>query len=122
MRNETLAIHAGYEPDPTTKSVAVPIYQTAAYAFDSADHGAALFNLEVDGFRYSRINTPTAAALAKRVTALGGRVAVRPGGSVLCARQCRGWRRQYRRDVAALRHHPYASGASFAALGHPRQI
>ena len=46
MRRETLAVHAGYEPDPTTKSVAVPIYQTVAYAFDSADHGAALFNLE----------------------------------------------------------------------------
>jgi len=46
MRNETIAIHAGYDPDPTTKSVAVPIYQTVAYAFDSADHGAALFNLE----------------------------------------------------------------------------
>ena len=41
MRNETIAIHAGYEPDPTTKAVAVPIYQTVAYAFDSADHGAA---------------------------------------------------------------------------------
>ena len=49
MRNETIAIHAGYEPDPTTKSVAVPIYQTVAYAFDSADHGAALFNLETEG-------------------------------------------------------------------------
>ena len=42
MRNETIAIHAGYDPDPTTKSVAVPIYQTVAYAFDSADHGAAM--------------------------------------------------------------------------------
>ena len=59
MRRETIAIHAGYEPDPTTKSVAVPIYQTAAYAFDSADHGAALFNLEADGYRYSRIANPT---------------------------------------------------------------
>ncbi len=46
MRSETIAIHAGYEPDPTTKAVAVPIYQTASYAFDSANHGAALFNLE----------------------------------------------------------------------------
>ncbi len=49
MRRETIAIHGGYEVDPTTKSVAVPIYQTVAYAFDSADHGAALFNLEVEG-------------------------------------------------------------------------
>jgi homoserine O-succinyltransferase len=54
MRNETIAIHAGYEPDPSTKSVAVPIYQIVAYAFDSADHGAALFNLETEGFRIER--------------------------------------------------------------------
>ena len=53
-KNETIAIHGGYEVDPTTKAVAVPIYQTVAYAFDSAEHGAALFNLEVDGFRYTR--------------------------------------------------------------------
>ena len=46
MRSETIAVHGGYEIDPTTKAVAVPIYQTVAYAFDSADHGAALFNLE----------------------------------------------------------------------------
>src|SRR3989475_1198607 len=74
MRSETIAIHAGYEVDPTTKSVAVPIYQTVAYAFDSADHGAALFNLEVDGFRYSRISNPTTAVLERRVTALEGGV------------------------------------------------
>src|ERR1700751_5414997 len=74
MRRETLAIHAGYEPDPTTKAVAVPIYQTAAYAFDSADHGAALFNLEVEGFRYSRIGNPTTAVLEKRVADLEGGV------------------------------------------------
>src|SRR6201995_4240509 len=74
MRNETIAIHAGYEPDPTTKSVAVPIYQTVAYAFDSADHGAALFNLEADGFRYSRIANPTTAVLEKRVAELEGGV------------------------------------------------
>jgi O-acetylhomoserine (thiol)-lyase len=70
MRNETIAIHSGYEVDPTTKSVAVPIYQTVAYAFDSADHGAALFNLEVEGFRYSRISNPTNAVLERRVAAL----------------------------------------------------
>src|SRR5437016_6306443 len=74
MRSETIAIHAGYEVDPTTKSVAVPIYPTVAYAFDSADHGAALFNLEVDGFRYSRISNPTTAVLERRVTALEGGV------------------------------------------------
>jgi len=86
MRNETIAIHAGYDPDPTTKSVAVPIYQTVAYAFDSADHGAALFNLEAEGYRYSRIANPTTAVLEKRVTDLEGGVgalAVASGQSAL---------------------------------------
>jgi O-acetylhomoserine (thiol)-lyase len=77
MKNETVAIHGGYETDPTTKAVAVPIYQTVAYEFDSADHGAALFNLEVEGFRYSRISNPTTAVLERRVAALeGGREAL----------------------------------------------
>src|SRR6202161_4163443 len=74
MRSETIAIHAGYEPDSATKSVAVPIYQTASYAFDSADHGAALFNLEVEGFRYSRIANPTSAVLERRIAELEGGV------------------------------------------------
>jgi O-acetylhomoserine (thiol)-lyase len=74
MRNETIAVHGGYEVDPTTKAVAVPIYQTVAYAFDSAEHGAALFDLEVDGFRYTRINNPTTAVLDRRVAALEGGV------------------------------------------------
>src|SRR5579862_2472197 len=72
MKPETIAIHGGYEDDPTTKAVAVPIYQTVAYAFDSADHGAALFNLEVEGYRYSRISNPTTAVLERRVAALEG--------------------------------------------------
>jgi O-acetylhomoserine (thiol)-lyase len=72
MRKETIAVHSGYEDDPTTKSVAVPIYQTVAYAFDSADHGAALFNLEQEGFRYSRISNPTVAVLERRVAELEG--------------------------------------------------
>jgi O-acetylhomoserine (thiol)-lyase len=72
MRSETAAIHAGYEPDPTTRSVAVPIYQTVAYAFDSAEHGAALFNLEAEGHRYARISNPTSAVLERRVAALEG--------------------------------------------------
>src|ERR1700682_211913 len=77
MRRETLAVHAGYEPDPTTGAAAVPIYQTAAYAFDSADHAAALFNLEAEGFRYTRISNPTTAVLERRVAALeGGRDAL----------------------------------------------
>src|SRR2546421_704123 len=77
MRRETIAIHGGYDGDPTTKAVAVPIYQTVAYEFDSADHGAALFNLEVEGYRYSRISKPTTAVLERRVAALeGGRDAL----------------------------------------------
>lgn len=72
MRGETIAIHGGFAHDPTTHAVAVPIYQTAAYAFDSAEHGAALFNLEVEGHRYSRISNPTNAVLEKRVAALEG--------------------------------------------------
>jgi len=72
MRDETLAIHAGFDADPATKAVAVPIYQTAAYQFDSADHGAALFNLEEEGYRYSRIANPTVAILEERVAALEG--------------------------------------------------
>ena len=74
MRNETIAIHGGYEVEPTTKAVAVPIYQTVAYAFDSAEHGAALFNLEVEGFRYTRISNPTNEVLERRVAALEGGV------------------------------------------------
>src|SRR5438128_4314060 len=74
MRRETIAIHSGYDVDPTTKAVAVPIYQTVAYAFDSADHGAALFNLETEGYRYSRISNPTTAVLERRVAALEGGV------------------------------------------------
>jgi O-acetylhomoserine (thiol)-lyase len=74
MKRETIAIHGGYEVDPTTKAVAVPIYQTVAYAFDSADHGAALFNLEVDGYRYTRIGNPTTAVLERRIAALEGGV------------------------------------------------
>ncbi|QUD88215.1 O-acetylhomoserine aminocarboxypropyltransferase/cysteine synthase family protein [Phenylobacterium montanum] len=74
MRPETIAIHAGFDADPVTKAVAVPIYQTASYAFDSAEHGAALFDLEVEGFRYSRIGNPTTAILEKRMAALEGGV------------------------------------------------
>ena len=72
MKRETIAIHGGYEPEATTKAVAVPIYQTVAYAFDSADHGAALFNLEVEGYRYTRISNPTTEVLERRVAALEG--------------------------------------------------
>jgi O-acetylhomoserine (thiol)-lyase len=74
MKRETIAIHGGFDSDPATKAVAVPIYQTAAYSFDSAEHGAALFNLEVDGYRYSRISNPTTAVLEDRVATLEGGV------------------------------------------------
>ena len=72
MKRETIAVHGGYELDPTTKAVAVPIYQTVSYAFDSADHAAALFNLEADGYRYTRIANPTTAVLERRVAELEG--------------------------------------------------
>ena len=72
MKSDTVAVHGGYETEPTTRAVAVPIYQTVAYEFDSADHGAALFNLEAEGHRYSRISNPTIAVLERRVAALEG--------------------------------------------------
>lgn len=75
MRNETLAIHAGYTPESTTKAVAVPIYQTVAYEFDSAQHGADLFNLAVPGNIYTRIMNPTNDVLEQRVAALEGGLA-----------------------------------------------
>jgi O-acetylhomoserine (thiol)-lyase len=75
MRNETIAVHGGYQDDPTTHAVAVPIYQTVAYSFDSAEHGAALFDLEIEGYRYTRIANPTTDVLERRVAALEGGVA-----------------------------------------------
>lgn len=72
---ETQSVHAGYSPDPTTKSVAVPIYQTVAYAFDSAQHGADLFDLKVAGNIYTRIMNPTNDVLEKRIAALEGGIA-----------------------------------------------
>lgn len=74
MKIETLAIHAGYTPEPTTKAVAVPIYQTTSYAFDDTQHGADLFDLKVPGNIYTRIMNPTTAVLEQRVAALEGGV------------------------------------------------
>ena len=74
MKLETLAIHAGYSPDPTTKAVAVPIYQTSSFAFDDTQHGADLFDLKVAGNIYTRIMNPTNAVLEERVAALEGGV------------------------------------------------
>ena len=75
LRFETLSVHAGYSPDPTTKSAAVPLHQTVAYAFDSAQHGADLFDLKVPGNIYTRIMNPTQDVLEQRVAALEGGVA-----------------------------------------------
>jgi O-acetylhomoserine (thiol)-lyase len=72
MKPETLAIHAGYSPDPTTKAVAVPIYQTSSYAFDNTQHGADLFDLKVQGNIYTRIMNPTTAVLEERLAQLEG--------------------------------------------------
>ncbi|MFD2231585.1 bifunctional O-acetylhomoserine aminocarboxypropyltransferase/cysteine synthase [Alkalimarinus sediminis] len=72
MKLETIAIHAGYEPDPTTKAVAVPLYQTASFAFDSTQHGADLFDLKVPGNIYSRIMNPTNDVLEQRLTQMEG--------------------------------------------------
>ena len=72
MKLETLAVHAGYAPHPTTKAVAVPLYQTTSYAFDSTQHGADLFDLKVQGNIYTRIMNPTTDVLEQRVAALEG--------------------------------------------------
>ncbi|MCP9268346.1 bifunctional O-acetylhomoserine aminocarboxypropyltransferase/cysteine synthase [Xenorhabdus sp. XENO-1] len=72
MKLETLSIHAGYSPDPATKAVAVPIYQTTSYAFDDTQHGADLFDLKVEGNIYSRMMNPTNDVLEKRIAALEG--------------------------------------------------
>jgi O-acetylhomoserine (thiol)-lyase len=75
MKIETLAVHAGFKPDPTTKAVAVPIYQTTSYAFDDTQHGADLFDLKVQGNIYTRIMNPTTDVLEQRMAALEGGIA-----------------------------------------------
>ena len=75
MKPETIALHVGYKSDPTTKSAAVPIYQTTSYTFDNTQHGADLFDLKVPGNIYTRITNPTNDILEKRVAALEGGVA-----------------------------------------------
>lgn len=72
MKQETLSIHGGYKPDPTTKAVAVPLYQTTSYAFDNTQHGADLFDLKVQGNIYTRIMNPTTAVLEERIAQLEG--------------------------------------------------
>ncbi len=85
MRFETQAVHAGYSPDPTTRAVAVPIYQTVSYAFDDTQHGADLFDLKVAGNIYTRIMNPTTGVLEARVAALEGGVAALALGSGMAA-------------------------------------
>ena len=75
MKFESLALHAGYTPEPTTHAVAVPLYQTVAYAFDDTQHGADLFDLKVQGNIYTRIMNPTSDVLEKRLAALEGGIA-----------------------------------------------
>ena len=75
MKDETLAIHAGFKSDPASNAVSVPIYQTVAYEFESAQHGADLFNLEVEGNIYSRIMNPTVGVLEQRSAELEGGIA-----------------------------------------------
>ena len=72
MKIETIAIHGGYSPEPTTNAVAVPIYQTTSYSFDDTQHGADLFDLKVAGNIYTRIMNPTTDVLEKRVAAMEG--------------------------------------------------
>ena len=113
MKRETVAVHGGYDTDPTTKAVAVPIYQTVAYEFDSADHGAALFDLEVEGYRYSPhqqsdhrgAGAPRRRARRRRRCALRQ---LRAGGAELRGAQCLQHGQQYRLGAAALRHHLHA--------------
>ena len=119
MRRETIAIHEGYDGDPTTKAVAVPIYQTIAFEFDSAEHGAALFNLEVQGNIYTRIGNPTNTVLEKRVAALEGGVEALSVSSGMAAihyalANITGDGKQHRVRSAALRGYVHASGSHFS--------
>ena len=85
MKKDTIAIHGGYETDATTKSVAVPIFQTVAYEFDDAQHGADLFNLAVPGNIYTRIMNPTNDVLEQRIAAMEGGIAALAVGSGMAA-------------------------------------
>ena len=121
MKPETIALHAGYDSDPATKAVAVPIYQTVAYSFDSAAHGAALFDLEVEGYRYTRIGNPTTTVLERRVAELEGGidalgVSFRADGAVLHRAQPRRARTEHRLRAAALRHDAHAVRAPAAEV------
>src|SRR5450755_4682673 len=116
MKRETIAIHAGYDGDPTTKAVAVPIYQTVAFEFESAEHGAALFNLEVQGNIYTRIGNPTNTVLEKRVAALEGGVEALSVSSGMAAIEYSLINiAESGNNIVSL---PQPSGATFALLDH----
>jgi O-acetylhomoserine (thiol)-lyase len=86
LKFDTMALHAGQQPDPVTGARAVPIYQTTSYVFRDSDHAAALFNLERAGYLYSRISNPTVAVLEERIAALDlgvGAVATASGHAAL---------------------------------------
>ncbi|WP_292784932.1 O-acetylhomoserine aminocarboxypropyltransferase/cysteine synthase family protein [Methylophilus sp. UBA6697] len=85
MQQETISIHGGYSPDPTTKAVAVPVYQTTSYAFDNTQHGADLFDLKVQGNIYTRIMNPTTAVLEERLAQLEGGIGALALGSGMAA-------------------------------------
>ena len=127
MKRETIAIHAGYEPDAAVRSVAVPIYQTVAYAFDSAEHAAALFNLEAEGYRYTRISQ----SHHGRAGAARGRARRRSGGAVrghrpgrACTTRCSTSPagQQHRLAAAALRHDAHAVRTRAAGPGRHRAV
>ncbi|VEB42291.1 Methionine gamma-lyase [Chromobacterium violaceum] len=121
MKLETLAVHAGYSPDPTTKAVAVPLYQTTSYAFDSTQHGADLFDLKVQGNIYTRIMNPTTDVLEKRIAALEAASArwrwPQHGGRQLFDPDHRRGRRQHRRHPHAVRRHLQPVRHTFPQLG-----
>ena len=85
MKQETIALHAGYAGDPTTHAATTPIYQTTSYTFDDTQHGADLFNLAVPGNIYSRIMNPTNAVLEQRLAELEGGVGALAVGSGMAA-------------------------------------
>src|SRR4051812_42266918 len=86
-RFETSAVHAGYTPDTDVRAVAMPVYQTAAFAFDDTEHGANLFEQKVPGYVYTRVGNPTGQFLADRVAALeqGAGAAVTGSGQAAVA-------------------------------------
>ncbi|MCJ7556939.1 MAG: aminotransferase class I/II-fold pyridoxal phosphate-dependent enzyme [Gammaproteobacteria bacterium] len=88
MKLETIAIHGGYQPEPTTRAVAVPIYQTASYSFENTQHGADLFDLKVEGNIYTRIMNPTTSVLEQRVAAMEGGIGALAVASGMAAITC----------------------------------